>query len=172
MSEAAITVIVAGMVQVALAFIAYLTLRSKLQYGIQKAEEISTKADSVEAKVDDNTHITKTSANVSVANARAAVATATEARNAAVDARTVVDNINRKLNGGIDSAIQQAIDPIRKKLEDHAEVDERNVKEVNDKIATLTKYVHERNHDLLDTMQAVVTKIDLVLEHQSKNSSS
>ncbi len=64
MSDAAVTVVVAGVAQVAVALVAFLTLWIKIRYGIIKAEEAANKAAVVEGKIDDNTRLTKTATEV------------------------------------------------------------------------------------------------------------
>ncbi len=62
MSDAAITVVVAGVVQLGVAAVAFFTLWVKLRYAGVKAEEAVVKAAAVEEKIDHNTVITKTTA--------------------------------------------------------------------------------------------------------------
>ncbi len=64
MSDAAVTVIVSGVAQVAVALVAFLTLWIKIRYGIVKAEEAANKAEVVEGKIDTNTRLTRASADV------------------------------------------------------------------------------------------------------------
>lgn len=144
MSDAAIVSIVTGVVTVVVLWL-------KLRYGVEakadqltkqveeKTNAIATTAAAVETKIDTNTQITR-------AGASAAVVTAKSAADAAVATKVVADQINSKINGGIDGAVATAIAPIRK------DVDELSV------------YVHQRNHDLLNSLQTLTNKMDLILE--------
>lgn len=58
MSDAAIASIVTGIVTISTMVIGFLTLWIKLRYGVEKAEEVATKAQDMEDKIDHNTTIT------------------------------------------------------------------------------------------------------------------
>lgn len=135
-SDASVTVIVAGLVQVVGLVIGFLTLWVKLQHGVAKADEAATKAAAVEKKIDRNTTIT------------------TETKDATV---AMAGNIDRKLNGGLDVAIADAVKPIQKEFETHKT-------EVNGKLNTLTEYVHQRNHDILNAISVQSNKLNVLLE--------
>ncbi len=64
MSDAAVTVVAAGVVQVIVALVAFLTLWLKIRYGIVKAEEAANKAEVVEGKIDTNTRLTRAASEV------------------------------------------------------------------------------------------------------------
>lgn len=106
MSDSAIFTICGAVIQVALIVVGFLTLWVKLKYGAEKAEQI-------EGKIDDNTHITRTQTKAATA--------------AAVAAAKKADEVNAKLNGGVDDAIRKAIEPVSRALADHAETDEKNM---------------------------------------------
>ena len=58
MSDAAVTILVAGLVNVVTMVVGFLTLWVKLRYGVEKADSIARKADLVETKLDHNTQVT------------------------------------------------------------------------------------------------------------------
>ncbi len=116
MSDAAIASIVTGIVTVATLLIGFLTLWVKLRYGEEKT-------DKVEKKIDDNTVLTKAATVAAAQSAAVAVETATESRKATAE-------IAKKLNGGVDSAIEHAVKPLRDAFAEHAIVDEANMKEI------------------------------------------
>lgn len=58
MSDTTITIIVAGAIQIAGMIVGFLTLRARLLYAGEKAEEAATKAKVVEGKLDANTATT------------------------------------------------------------------------------------------------------------------
>ena len=161
MSDAAIANIVTAIVTITLALLGYLSLRARLKYGEKKSEEqssaIGKKTDNVGDKVDNNTKMTKAVNVVAAREARLA----SEAANVVA---TKQEEISKKLNGGVDSAIRNAIAPIHKAIEEHTTSNEKKVVEVNEKLEKLTEYVHERNHKVTDVLQAVVTKQELILE--------
>lgn len=155
MSDATIAVIVSGAVQLAVAGLGFLTLWVKLRYGVEeKAKELKTKTDLVGRKIDDNTTIT-------VEANQAAVSSAQTAASVASAAKTAVDRIDRKLNGGIDSSIREATDPIHAVLKQHT-----------GRIEELTDYVHKRNHEVLNALQTQANKVEavLVILRQQQNS--
>ena len=144
-SDAAITVIMAGVIQVVVLVVGFLTMWVKLRYANEQAEAAAAnaelaavKAKAVEDKIDDNTKITKESAAAAVQRADTAVVAATTTKAA-------VDVIGKKLNGGIDEAITTAVTPL------HAAV------------ANLERYVHDRNHDLLTSLQLQSNRIEAIL---------
>lgn len=136
MSDAAITSIVTGAVTVVTIVVTFLTLWVKLRYGVEE------KANRVEKKLDNNTTITATAARKADSNTSNIIA-----------ATAAVDRIDKKLNGGIDASINQAIDPIKAQLDDHAK-----------KIEALDNYAHKRNHDILTVLQAQSNKLESVIQ--------
>lgn len=128
MSDTAIVTIVTGIVTV-------VTLWIRLKYGVDRVAD----------KVDVNTDITQKVGAAAVANARAAVETAADAKEAA-------QSIDKKLNGGIDAALSQAVGRMQASLDKHALQDEKNLAEINARFTGLSEYVHQRNHDMLNEM--------------------
>lgn len=106
----------------------------------------------VEAKVEHNTKITRRGTRETRSNSMK------------------VDDMSKKLNGGIDDAITKAVKPLEETLKEHAAADERNVQEVNLKIEAFKDYVKVRNHDVLDALQGLKNDVRLALEliRQSK----
>lgn len=139
MSDAAIANIVTGVVTVVISVVGFLTLWIKLRYGVEE------KTKTIDEKIDNNTTITMQASSTAILNSKTAVA-------AAVDTTAAVDRIDRKLNGGIDAAIMQAIDPIHKALEQY-----------KTKVEKLDAYVHQRNHDLLTALQIQNNKLESIL---------
>jgi uncharacterized protein YukE len=103
--------------------IGFLTLWVKLRYSEKKAQV-------VEAKIDTNTQITRE-------GAKEAAATAKEVAKTASAANLAVENINKKLNGGLDNALEGAIKPLRDAFQDHYLQDEANMKEIRSALANL-----------------------------------
>ena len=147
MSDGAIVAIVGAVVTIA-------TLWMRMRYESKKVED----------KVDANTGITK-------AGAASAIINAQTASNAALDAKeateVLAENLNRKLNGGLDHAINTALEPIKKILEEY----DRDRKEVRQTVETLkeqvkehTEYAHRRNHDLLNSMSVQSNNVAVILE--------
>ncbi len=153
MSDAAIAVIVTGVIQAIGMVLGYL----KLRHGTEQAKE---QVGVVEKKIDNNTQLTKAGTTAAVKTAQTAVATAAEAKEAT---QNVADSINRKLNGGIDAAIK----PVREDLMAH----EKKMAQINQKFVELTDYVHKRNHDVLDALGVLSNRVAAVLvmlERQQK----
>jgi hypothetical protein len=147
MSDAAIASIVTGAVTVVTLVIGFLTLWVKLKYGDEQTQKTVKHASQiVQDKIDDNTTITKV-------NAGAAVVSAVAAAKTAADTKSAVEGINRKLNGGIDAAVQDAVKPLHDKTE-----------EQGGKLEKLTEYVHQRNHDILTALQIQANKIETVIQ--------
>lgn len=134
MSDAAIASIVSAAVTVLTMIGGLVALWLKLKY---KVEGESNRLD---RKLDTNTYITEQAARSVESNSKV-VATSV----------TAVDQINKKLNGGIDAAIAQAIEPIHKMLNEHTK-----------KISELDDYVHQRNHDMLSNLQILSNKLDTI----------
>ncbi len=112
-SDAAITAIVAGLAQIVVVIAGVVTLWVKLKYG---ADEAQKKALQVEKKIDQNTEITKAGTSAAAINAKTAATCAAEAKKAT---ESVVMTIEKKMNGGVDVAIEAAIKPIRETLTEH-----------------------------------------------------
>ena len=152
MSDGAIVAIVGAVVTIA-------TLWMRMRYESKKVED----------KVDANTGITK-------AGAASAIINAQTASNAALDAKeateVLAENLNRKLNGGLDHAINSALEPIKRLLEDHDEErkDIRSIVEtLKQQVAEHTEYTHRRNHDMQNSMQAQSNNIVAILEILRRN---
>lgn len=84
-----------------------------------KAEEVASTTRVVESKLDTNTSITKT--NIKQAHIT----------------KEAVESLDKKLNGGIDAAVESAVRPLRKILDEHSSQDEQNMKEIKDKLEEL-----------------------------------
>lgn len=153
---AIVTAIVTGVVTVTTTVVGFLILWVKLKYGVEKGEELLTKAQTVEDKVDDNTKITKEGATAATENAKVAAT-------AAASAKVSADDVSRKLNGGIDAAMLEAVRPIKESLEAHTIQDARDLKDVKERFDELTKYVHDRNHDILNALQTQSNKLEIVI---------
>ncbi len=136
MSDAAITMIVAGLLQIATMVVGFLTLWIKLKFGAEQAEEAKKKAERVEKKIDDNTTITRAGTTQASANAMLAANTAHEAK---VATEQMAANMSKKLNGGIDGAIEAALKPLQDAMTDHALQDEMNMKEIRAALGELNK---------------------------------
>lgn len=67
LSDAAIPVIVTGLVTITTVVVGFLTTWVKLKYGVDKAEEAATKAAQVEEKIDENTVISTAAKNAAMA---------------------------------------------------------------------------------------------------------
>ena len=136
MSDAAVATIVSGMITIVTLIIGFFTMLIKLKY----AKEA----------VDANTELTKAGTEAAASNAK-------EAAVAASSVVLTTDSINKKLNGGLHSTINEAIQP--------------ELKTIQDKFDALASYVHQRNHDVLDGMQLLSTQMTLLarkLEEKEK----
>lgn len=174
MSDAAIVSIVTGIVTIVSL---WLKLRSEAKAVRDKVSQVrgdvdavARKADSVEKKIDSNTEITVAGNTAATTNARVAAT-------AAIDAKKSVDEVSAKLNGGIDSAIAAAVEPIKRGMSEHAATDDKNMRDINDKIAALdarieehNKYVHGRNHDILNKVAVLITKVDVLISANERDS--
>jgi hypothetical protein len=136
MSDAAVTAVVAGAVNIVGMVVGFLTLWMKVKYGAEKAataatraEAAVTKAEAAEEtlgkKIDDNTKITQAGA----------------------------DAVARKLNGGLDQALAEATAPINQRLTRNEE-----------KIGDLADYHHKAKHDLADAINALNLKVELLIQ--------
>lgn len=117
------------------------------------------KVEEVKEKIDHNTVITREGTAVAATNAAVAAVSAAESKAATHE---MSKSLEKKLNGGIDAAVAQAVDPMKKILDEHTS-----------KIEELNQYVHKKNHDLLDAMQVQSTKLDslILLLKEQKGSS-
>lgn len=131
MSDSAVTVLVAGLVQVTVIVSGFLTLWVKLKYGVEEAKKsaslAATKALDVEKKIDDNTAMTQIGTHEAAINAKAAVV-------AAVSVSDKVDNIEERLSNNLDTKIRYIIkdyiDPLTFAIREHSEQDEKNMREI------------------------------------------
>ena len=159
MSDAAVANIVTGVVTVATLLVGFFTLWIKLRYGVNKVqearEEAATRADETAAKIDANTEITRVGAAAAVESAQ-------------------------KLNGGVDSAVVNAMAPIHKALMEHIAQNTRDIGELkrvvadlktamadfvsSEKLKEFSDYIHKRNHDMLNVLTAQDTKVELILK--------
>lgn len=154
MSDAAIASIATALVTIVTMVIGFLTLWLKLRYGVEE------KAKTVEKKLDQNTQITRAGQVVATTSAQIAVEAATDVKSAT---EAMSRTMERKLNGGIDSAIQNTIEPMQRMMREHSAVDEKNMQEVNKKIEELNTYVHQRNHEILTAMQVQNNKLEIII---------
>lgn len=113
MSDATIVAVVSGVITVTTMIIGFLTLWVKLRYGVDKTEQI-------EEKVDHNTKITRDANEVAVVNSK---------------------EISKRLNGGIDSAIEVATKPLYDILTNHVLQYETDMKELRNLIEEVRKKV-------------------------------
>ncbi len=156
MSDAAITVIVTGIVTI-------LTLWLKQNYeSKQNKKNLEVAAGKVEAKVDKNTELTEAGTSAAAEHAK--------------DAADVAKDVRKRINGGLDHAIaigvDKGIEPLRREVREHAAQDERNMQEIRDSIHNkfvtkkemdeFIKYDHQRNHDMLDKMQAINNNLSVI----------
>jgi hypothetical protein len=61
-------------------------------------------------------------------------------------------SLDRKLNGGIDSVIKEAVAPVHETLAAHVEQDKKDFGEIKQKFDTIEQYIHARNHDILNAI--------------------
>jgi len=152
LSDAAIANLVTGLVTIGGMVVGFLTLWVKLKYGVEQAEEAARKTQAVEHKIDTNTRLTQSGADQATKTAAIAAETAAQTKDAVED---MAASISKKLNGGLDAAISQAVDPVKAVLNDHGQT----VQALEAKFDDLTRYVHQRNHDILNAMQTLTNQI-------------
>ena len=141
MSDAAITTIVAGVIQIVVIIMGGVGLWLKLKYGQEKTDK----------KLDNNTVITtQASERAEEASIRAASSTKSAVLAANATA-TAFDKINSKLNGGVDAAISQAVEPINKMLTEHS-----------NRIELMNTYIHQRNHDILQHLGIQSNRLEAI----------
>ncbi len=129
------TIIVQGILNLAGLVFGYLSLKEKLRHGVKTTEDTAALVAAVDEKVEANTKITKAGVQQTAI------------------AKEAVQEVKNKLNGGVDSAVNNAIDPLKKALEDQAA-----------KINDLERYVHQRNHETVNVLQAQGNKLELILK--------
>lgn len=88
----------------------------------------------------------------------------TVAGKTAQETQKAVEGLNKKLNGGIDDAVQKGIEPLRIALDLHTEKDAKDLAEIKTRFEELFKYAHDRNHDMLNAMQTLTMQNELILE--------
>jgi hypothetical protein len=123
MSDTAIISLAGAAVSIVTTIVTFFTLWIKLRYGVEKAEEGIEKTEAVEAKLDDNTK-------------------KTEATKATTEA--VAYNIDKKLNGGLDAALEARIKPLQDTLEDHVIQDGEFMREVRDALNKLREDIQRK----------------------------
>lgn len=142
MSDAAIATLASAAITIVTMLTGFFTLWIKLKYNVKEAaKEVGSKVDDVNTKVDHNTEITKQGAKEAVNNAKEAAGVAKEAKEAAKE-------MSKKLNGGIDTAIEAAIKPIRDaltdiavKFDEHVAADNRNLEWVRKSLDDLHRKI-------------------------------
>lgn len=108
-------------------------------------------------KIDANTHLTRVGAEAATVSAVASTEMATKTGDA-------VDRIDKKLNGGVDSAIKEAITPVASLLEEHVSKDDTNFEEIKAKFNEVSNYMHVRNHDILNALNKQGLDLKVLLE--------
>lgn len=168
MSDAAVATIVSGVVTVVTLSIGFLTLWIKLRYGANQAEKAATKAEIVENKLDINTKITKAGIKCADDNAKAAVGAAVEARAAT---ESMAQDVARKLNGGIDDAVEKAVAPVREMMLRHKEISEsheRSLEEIaisiDRRMSNLEQVQRESEREIRNAISAQSDKIDTIYQ--------
>lgn len=189
MSESAILTIVASVVTafvtVATMVVGLFTLWIKLKYekrtstetilkGQQDTHEqvkqvVAQAQDSVNENVRINTEVTKAGIKVAARDNTAAVVAAT-------DAKAVVEVVAKKLNGGLDHAIEKAVDPIKVTLQEHQmvitelmEEHAKNMAEVQKQFKEMSDYIHRRNHEIFDKFSTTAYGVQAILEMLKAN---
>ncbi len=153
--------------QMVLGVVGLITLWLKIRSAKQSVEtKIDAKSEAIQTSVDDNTKLTKQGTAAATLHASEAKVAATDAAVAASDAavaasgaKVAAQEVSKKLNGGLDHAIATALAPIREEMKSFV---------TNDKMEEFMKYVHQRNHNLLDAMQAQTSKMALLLQRLDK----
>ena len=143
MSDAAITAIVAGFVNIATLLAAFLTLWLKLKYSEKKAEELAIKTDSIESKtdtveqkIDENTHIT--------VQAREATHRFREHTEACDDRLTKLNKVLSDHDSRI-IALEAQMVALRLSME------------------TIDRNVNSTRHEMRGHLQSIVNKMDLMV---------
>lgn len=184
MSESAILTIVASIVTafvtVATMVVGLFTLWIKLKYekrtstetilkGQQETQEqvkqvVAQAQDSLNENVRINTEVTKAGIKVAARDNSAAVVAAT-------DAKAVAEVVAKKLNGGLDHAIEKAVDPIKVTLQEHQmvitelmEEHAKNMAEVQKQFREISDYIHRRNQEILDKFSTTAYGVQAILE--------
>lgn len=149
MSDGAVTVVVAGVVQIVVLIVGFLTLWVKLRFDSNKVEEVSKKTEVVERKLDNNTALTKAGTEAAAKSAIVAVESAARAQ---IATESMAETLTSKLNGGIDSAIAAAVDPLKETFV------------TNTRFEEFVAYIRQRNHDVLNAIAVQSNKIALLTE--------
>ena len=132
--------------------IGFLTMRAKL---ISQSKR-------VEDKVDANTAITKSGTVAATVNAAAAATAAATAANK-------TDDLAKQMNGELDRRIEKAIKehtaPVVLLIKEHTEQDDINMRDIRTSLGEFLKlqnYTHEWKHSLLNTINELSLKVDLL----------
>lgn len=136
MSDAAITTITACVIQVVTIVAGVVVLYIRAHYG-EAATKAATKE--VSKKIDENTLLTVKTAN----KADSVVMHTAQAVVASKETVEAVQSLDRKLNGGVDAAIEAAIKPLRDAFLDQAHCYDRDMKEMRGLIAVNTAALNE-----------------------------
>lgn len=113
MSDAAVTILVSGLITITTMVVGFLTLWIKLKYQSQKVED----------KVDANTNLTRSGTAAASINAQVAAV-------AAKEAAEKTDELAKQMNGEMDRKIQKQIEPIVVALKEHTIQDDKNMKDI------------------------------------------
>ncbi len=134
-----------------------LTLKSKVDDAKVEAIAAKQQAAVVEKKIDENTAVTQAGTTAASISAKDAAETAVQAKAAT---ESMADTINKKLNGGIDSAISKAVAPVQESLDNH----KIKFDALDAKVEELKVYMHERNHNLLNGLDTISKRLELVFQ--------
>lgn len=146
--------------QMVLGVVGLIALWLKIRSAKQSVEtKIDAKSEAIQTSVDANTMLTQEGTASATLHAKEAADTAKQAKDTAKEAATAAQAVSKKLNGGLDHAIAAALKPLKEEMAAFV---------TNEKFSELEKYVHERNHDLLDAMQVLSHKVTLVLKNQEE----
>jgi Sec-independent protein translocase protein TatA len=152
MSDAAVVTVCGAAVTIVANVVTFLILWVKLKYGTDKAKEAADKAGEAVKKAKESAETVRTKMDSVMSKVDHNTKIATESK---VTNEEMVETVKQKLNGGIDAVIATALEPIHKLVTDHKA-------EVAEKIEMLNKYVHQRNHDILDAVNSSNLKIEVV----------
>jgi hypothetical protein len=106
-----------------------------------------------------NTQITKEGTASATENAKLAADTATEAKDTA---KAVSQDIKDKLNGGLDSAIEQLVRPIFQAHDARIATLERDMAAIKASVEGVSRNVDSTRHEMRGHLQAVTNKLDLI----------
>lgn len=126
-------------------------------YGTFLAKKAKTQGEENSQKIDANTKITKAGIVVADKAARVAAGAATEAKEAT---ESMAADVSKKLNGGLDHAVNSAMGPVREAIARRDDL----LESVVDRLKAVEEHQHRWDRDIRVAIDAQNARVEVILD--------